>query len=275
MMNSELVQVQKQVKQQHFVLVHGSCHGAWCWYKLETLLRSAGHQVTSLDMAACGINPKQNDELRSISDYFDPLIRFMESIPIEEKVILVGHSHGGFGISMTMENFPEKISVAVFVTASMPGTTFSYSTIHQQFDKCGEGLQMDNQFGFDDGPESPPTSLLFGPNYLSSNVYQNCSPEDLLLATKLLRPIRLFSEENMSKELTVSETKYGSVNRVFVVSGEDKVMTKEFQQWMIENNPTDIVKEITGSDHMVMLSKPQQLCACLQEIAEYFSRFSY
>ncbi|KAG5614738.1 hypothetical protein H5410_014562 [Solanum commersonii] len=23
----------------HFVLVHGACHGAWCWYKVVTILR--------------------------------------------------------------------------------------------------------------------------------------------------------------------------------------------------------------------------------------------
>ncbi|MCD7462970.1 hypothetical protein HAX54_049694 [Datura stramonium] len=42
-----------------------------------------------------------------------------------EKVILVGHSLGGFAISKAMEIFPEKISVAVFVTALMPGPTLN------------------------------------------------------------------------------------------------------------------------------------------------------
>lgn len=43
------------VKNQ-FVLIHGASYGAWCWYKVSTLLKSAGHDVTALDMASCGIN---------------------------------------------------------------------------------------------------------------------------------------------------------------------------------------------------------------------------
>jgi hypothetical protein len=31
------------------VLVHGLCHGAWCWYKAATALESAGHRVTALE----------------------------------------------------------------------------------------------------------------------------------------------------------------------------------------------------------------------------------
>ncbi|KAJ0097113.1 hypothetical protein Patl1_28786 [Pistacia atlantica] len=45
---------------KHFVLVHGACHGAWCWYKVSTLLKSEGHKVTMLDMAASGKHPKQD-----------------------------------------------------------------------------------------------------------------------------------------------------------------------------------------------------------------------
>lgn len=105
---------------KHFVLVHGACHGAWCWYKVTTLLKSAGHKVTALDLAACGIHPKQVHELRTLSDYFEPLVKFMASLPLEEKVILVGHSMGGFSISAAVERFPEKVSTAVFCTAFMP-----------------------------------------------------------------------------------------------------------------------------------------------------------
>jgi hypothetical protein len=28
-----------------FVLVHGSCHGGWCWKKVTPLLRKYGHDV--------------------------------------------------------------------------------------------------------------------------------------------------------------------------------------------------------------------------------------
>ncbi|GMN75579.1 hypothetical protein TIFTF001_056325, partial [Ficus carica] len=70
----------------HFVLVHGTCHGAWCWYKVAAQLKSTGHKVTALDLATSGIHPNM----------------------------------GGVCISLAMERFPRKISVAVFATAFMP-----------------------------------------------------------------------------------------------------------------------------------------------------------
>ena len=53
----------------------------------------------------------------------------MESLPADERVVLVGHSLGGLAISQAMEKFPEKVSVAVFVTASMPGPTLNQEYI--------------------------------------------------------------------------------------------------------------------------------------------------
>ena len=85
---------------KHFVLVHGSCHGAWSWYKLVPLLKSAGHSITAIDLAGSGVDPQQVNTLRSISDYIKPLRKFMASLPDQEKVVLVGHSLGGLAISL-------------------------------------------------------------------------------------------------------------------------------------------------------------------------------
>lgn len=123
----------KELKYEtHFVLVHGSCHGAWCWYKLATLLRSAGHRVSAMDLAASGTNPKQLEDLKVISDYMEPLMEFMTGLPADEKVVLVGHSMGGVAISVAMEKFPRKIGVAVFVTAFMHGPNLTMKQIEKE-----------------------------------------------------------------------------------------------------------------------------------------------
>ena len=104
-------------KKNHFVLVHGAGHGAWCWYKLTALLEAAGHKVTVMDLAGCGINPKQRSEVNSLQRYVEPLMEAMGSVPEGEKVVLVGHSFGGFAVAFAMEAFAEKFSLAVFVAA--------------------------------------------------------------------------------------------------------------------------------------------------------------
>ncbi|KAK4740075.1 hypothetical protein R3W88_003772 [Solanum pinnatisectum] len=95
-------------------------------------MRSSGHNVTAIDLGASGINPKQVLEIPSLSDYFSPLTEFMASLPAHEKVVLVGHSFGGFAISKAMESFPEKISAAIFLAALMPGPTLNATTLYTQ-----------------------------------------------------------------------------------------------------------------------------------------------
>ena len=115
----EVVQVQEQ---KHFVLVHGACLGAWIWYKLKPRLESAGHRVTVLDLSASGLNPKRLEELRTIEDYSLPLMETMAEVPLNEKVILVGHSLGGLNLALAMDRYPQKISAAIFLSAFLPDT---------------------------------------------------------------------------------------------------------------------------------------------------------
>ncbi|KAB5547756.1 hypothetical protein DKX38_011162 [Salix brachista] len=286
-------------RQKHFVLVHGACHGAWCWYKVATLLKSAGNKVTALDMAASGLHPKRVEELRDISDYFEPLMEFMKSLPPEERVILVGHSMGGLCNSVAMERFPEKISCAVFAAAIMPGPDLSFTTASEEF-KDSYGVEiasllsfvsvlngdidfgnifqyvrqmnsfMDSQYIFDKGPNNPPTSLLFGPDCMSIQMYQLSPTEDLTLAMLLLRPHPLFSPEATQEKVWVTKERFGSVPRVYIICDQDNVVKESLQRWMIEKNPPDEVKVVFGSDHMLMFSKPQEMCSYLLEVAKSY-----
>ncbi|XP_071725061.1 methyl jasmonate esterase 1-like [Rutidosis leptorrhynchoides] len=254
--------------EKHFVLVHGGCNGAWGWYKVASILKSAGHKVSALDMASCGINPKQVHEIRSLSDYFQPLIEFLESLPPQEKVILVGHNHGCRGISIAMERFPDKISVAVFASAQMHGPNLNLSTCTEEYYRS-EGPLFDVKFDYADGSENPATSVLFGPKILSSRVYHLSPPE--MLAAMLVRPHQLFNDPAMLDAMgALTEERYGAVCRFYVVCPEDMVIKEDLQRWMIQHSPVDEEFVIYGSDHMLMCSKPQEFSAILQGIARKY-----
>ncbi|KAM7498050.1 hypothetical protein LguiA_022464 [Lonicera macranthoides] len=257
-------------EKSHFVLVHGSCHGAWCWYKVATLLSSHGHRVTALDLGASGINPKQLDDIPTISGYLQPLMELMAALPSDEKVVLVGHSMGGVVISAAMEKFPNKVAVGIYAAAFMLDPEFNLLDLNQQYFNDLDS-RMDNKFAFDSGPNNPATSVLFGPKFLSSLLYQLSLPEDLTLALTLARPCPIYRDAISLKEASLSKQNYGSVHRAYIVCVSDFIITKETQRSMIQNYPPDLVKEINDSDHMVMFSKPQDLCSSLEEItAKYY-----
>ncbi|KAJ0039485.1 hypothetical protein Pint_28133 [Pistacia integerrima] len=70
------------------------------------------------------------DEVVSISDYLQPLMELVHGLSApDEKVILVGHSYGGMGISLAIETFPYKILVAIYIKAFMPNVVAPLATL--------------------------------------------------------------------------------------------------------------------------------------------------
>ncbi|CAI0408298.1 unnamed protein product [Linum tenue] len=270
---------------RHFVLVHGACHGAWCWYKVIAELKQAGHKVTALDLAACGINPRQVDQVRDLVDYSEPLLDFLaclEPADEKEKVVLVGHSMNGFSLCIAMERFPEKIAVAVFVGATMLGPDFDYELVAEKYEEMSAGADyMDSQVIFGNGMGKPPTAVLLGPKYMETKTYR-CSPRevihsfihsfvlnDLELGITLVRPSPIWEPEQAAKDTVVTKEKYGTVARAFVVCDEERDGT--FQWWQIKNNPPNEYIVIPGSDHMVMFSQPGLLSQYFLQLAgKYF-----
>ncbi|CAJ1942701.1 unnamed protein product [Sphenostylis stenocarpa] len=252
---------------KHFVLVHGACHGAWCWYKLKPLLESAGHRVTVLDLAASGINLQKIEDVDTFSRYSEPLLQLLATIPPNEKVILVGHSLGGLNIALAMDKFPEKVSVGVFVTAFAPDVEHQPSYVLEKYSERTPSTEwLDTEFS----PSGNKTSMFFGPMFFSNKLYQLTSIQDLELAKSLARPSSLFLED-LSKEKKFSKEGYGSVPRAYIVCTEDLAIPLNYQLWMIQNAAFNDVLEIKGTDHMVMLCMPSQLFHSLHQIATKYA----
>ncbi|XP_045786299.1 salicylic acid-binding protein 2-like [Trifolium pratense] len=255
---------EKLIDRKHYVLVHGACHGAWCWYKVKPLLESAGHLVTVLDLAASGTNLNKIEDVNTVSEYSEPLLQLMATIPPNEKVILVGHSLGGLNIALAMEKFPEKVAVGVFLTAFAPDIEHNASYVMEKYIESTPAAEwVDTEF-FQSGNK---TSMFFGPKFLSNKLYQQSSIEDLELAKTLLRPGSLFMEDLIQQKNLFTKQGYGSVPHGFIVCDDDIAIPLKFQHWMIQNAGINDVLEIKGADHMAMLCKPQQLCDSLNHIA--------
>uniref|UniRef100_A0A0E0L1R7 AB hydrolase-1 domain-containing protein n=1 Tax=Oryza punctata TaxID=4537 RepID=A0A0E0L1R7_ORYPU len=255
----------------HFVLVHGLCHGAWCWYKAATALRHAGHRVTALDMAAGGVNPARVDEVRTFEEYSRPLLDVLAALPAPsgERVVLVGHSQGGFSIALAAERFPERLAAVVFLTAAMPpvGRPMA-NTTDEYLSFVGADFFLDSRVLNQTNPDIPGNPEIFGPNFMAHKLYQLSPPEDLTLALSLTRPANRFTGDELMRDAgLLTKNRYGSTRRVFVVVKDDHAIPVEFQRRMVAENPGVEVVHIAGADHMAMISKPAKLADLLVRIA--------
>lgn len=60
----------------HFVLIHGTSHKAWCWYKLRCLMETSGY-VTCLDLTSSNIDPTDASTIFTFKEYNKPLPDFL------------------------------------------------------------------------------------------------------------------------------------------------------------------------------------------------------
>ncbi|XP_037410292.1 probable esterase PIR7A [Triticum dicoccoides] len=247
----------------HFILVHGLGHGAWCWYKLVPMLRAAGHRVTALDMAASGVHPAGMDEVASFEDYSRPLLDAVAAAPAGERLVLVGHSLGGLNIALAMERLPRKVAAAVFLDACMPCVGRHMGVTMEEFSRrTTPEFFMDSERMVLETSQGPRPALVFGPKLLAAKLYDRSPAEDLTLATMLVRPGRLFVDDAMVKDETLlTDANYASV------AMEDASFSEEMQRWMVDLSPGTEAKEIAGADHMAMFSKTRELCDVLLRIA--------
>ncbi|KAI5082944.1 hypothetical protein GOP47_0002687 [Adiantum capillus-veneris] len=246
----------------HFVLVHGLGHGAWCWYKITTLLQQAGHHVTSVDLTSNGIDKVVADTVTSLPQYLQPLTEFLANT--NDTVILVGHSLGGSSISYAMELFSEKIEKAIFLAALMPSNnqTFVPADVLQALGVLfSQGVAIQN---FANGPSFPPTSISINLGSAKEYFYTKSPLEDVNLALTLLNPTPFAP---LLEVLTLTPAKYGSIPRFYIKTPLDNVIVPALQASFIQQNPPSQEFTIQQSDHSPFFSKHVILANLLLSLA--------
>jgi pimeloyl-ACP methyl ester carboxylesterase len=98
-----------------YVLVHGACHGAWCWDEVAARLRAKGHRVVTLDLPGHGRRAAEV-RLASVEAYGRAVADAMALEGISRGV-LVGHSMGGLVIPKAAELASARVAHLVFLAA--------------------------------------------------------------------------------------------------------------------------------------------------------------
>lgn len=95
-----------------FVLVHGGFHGAWCWARTIAELEQLGHDAIAIDMP--GHASRVND-LSTEATRRDAIVSVLEPGDV-----LVGHSGGGYDISLAADSAPDLVSHVTYLAAGLP-----------------------------------------------------------------------------------------------------------------------------------------------------------
>jgi pimeloyl-ACP methyl ester carboxylesterase len=252
--NHKLSEVTKGEKRMNtYVFIHGSWHGAWCWYKIVPLLEAAGHKAIAIDLPGHGRDWTAAGDV-TMQSYVDSVVKVLDEQA--EPVILVGHSRGGIVISQTAEARPDKIKVLVYLAAFLipNGEPMIQTALSDSESLIVANLNLNEAAGWHMLKEEAFKDALYG----------DCSAEDLALARSLLTP-----EPNapVGTPLQLSESNFGRIPRVYIETLQDKGVTPGVQKKMYTATPCQQVLSLNTS-HSPFLSAPQSLVEHLLTAAE-------
>jgi pimeloyl-ACP methyl ester carboxylesterase len=166
-----------------FVLVHGGFHGAWCWAKLTPELEVLGHEVVAIDLPGAGERMHERATLASWRGALREVV--------EDGDVLVGHSQGGFGISLAADEVPDKIARLVYLSAAVPIQGKSQIEAAPQANDWPEtiGLPEEDYRAIIELPEQGPCVAITNPEAANKVFYHDCTPEDQAWAFERLTPL--------------------------------------------------------------------------------------
>lgn len=102
-----------------FTLVHGMWHGGWCWKKLASLLRAAGHEVFTPTLTGLGERAHLHYPDIDMNTHIQDVVNALEYEDLSD-VILVGHSLAGFMVLAILEHVPVRIAHVVNLDGPLP-----------------------------------------------------------------------------------------------------------------------------------------------------------
>jgi pimeloyl-ACP methyl ester carboxylesterase len=236
-----------------YVLIHGSWHGAWCWYKITPRLEAAGHKVVVPDMPSHGRDWTPPGQV-TMQDYVDTITSILDAE--QEPVVLVVHSRGGISVTQAAEERPEKIRTLVYLAAYLPpsgdapplGGSRQGGWAHDPESLTVPNVEVNREAGWD----------MLRREVFRECLYADCSDEDVALAYALLMPEPRGPHSPTETPIRTTRENFGRVPRVCIELTLDKAVSCPAQKRMYTATPCERVLSIEAS-HSAYFSQPDEL----------------
>jgi pimeloyl-ACP methyl ester carboxylesterase len=235
-----------------YLLIHGSWHGAWCWYKITTRLRAAGHTVIVPDLPGHGRDWRPPGE-PTMQDFVETITRAIDSA--QEPVVLIVHSRSGIVATQAAEERPDRIRTIAYLAAYLPpvGDTVPLSQARDGWARNSESLSLahtkvDRDAGSD----------MLARSAFREVLYADCPAEDVELAYALLTPEPRGPNSPTNSPIRTTAERFGRIPRIYIELTEDRAVSWPAQKRMYEATPCDRILTLHSS-HSAYFSQPDQL----------------
>ena len=228
-----------------FLLVHGGFHGAWCWRDLIPQLERLGHAAVAIDLPGHG---ERRGELSTLANRRDAIVSAMLAGDV-----LVGHSAGGFDITLAANAATEKVGHLMYLAAGVPI----------------EGQTLIEALG---GPDVIPTNALrstttgciewVNRELARDFFYHDCTEESADWAFSQLSPA---SQQILIEPVSTPAFWEASLPRSYIVCIGDRVLP--FAKALAFAGRLGVKPLFITGSHSPFLSRPAELAAVLVKAA--------
>lgn len=231
-----------------FLLIHGSCHGAWCWDRVLPFLNHGPHQARAIDLPAHGAD-RTPVATASLALHARAIVA-----AIDQPVILVGHSAAGYAITAAAELAPDRIAALVYLCAYVPRPGQTLADLRRA------GPRQPLRAAIRIAPDR--LSYSFDQGLVADALYHDCPPDAVAMARRNLCPEPIAPQET-ALALTARSA---SLPRHYIRCTEDRAIPPEYQASMTEGWPAACVTTLPTS-HSPFFAAPEALARRLIAIA--------
>lgn len=231
-----------------FLLIHGSCHGAWCWDATTRALEELGHHACAIDLPGHGADPTPPEDV-TLEHYAKAIDEALDG-----SVHLVGHSMAGFAIAAAAERAADRISSLIYLAALPPLPGKSIVDIQRMHPdqplRDAIRISEDRKTWWPD------------PQTGAERFYHDVPADIAIAAMARLTP------EPMAPQITpIHPQKALTLRRHYILCEEDHAVATALQEMLCKDWQGGKVIRLASS-HSPFLSCPKALAKALARLAE-------
>ncbi|MFN3972134.1 MAG: alpha/beta fold hydrolase [Gemmobacter sp.] len=233
-----------------FLLIHGSCHGAWCWRDTLPFLNIPGHSATAIDLPGHGDDRTPLAEV-TLDLYAKAILA--AAARIGRPVTLVGHSMAGYPITAAAERAPQAFARLIYLCAYLPRAG------HSLIDMRRAGPSQPLLPAIQIAPDGH--SFTFRPDMARDLFYHDCPTDTLAYALPRLCP-----QAVVPQATPLTPDRALRVEAHYIRCTEDRAIPPDYQATMSAHLPAGRVTTLPTS-HSPFFAAPEALAQRLIDIA--------